>query len=100
MAIVPVHATEWHYLGDYGDKHSPGYISFYDPSSVKQVGVAAASVIVRSVLEMSLNAYWEKHGDDPDIIDAAAVRVSNSDYPDYFGLATVVKKFSAWFKLG
>jgi hypothetical protein len=93
MVSVPVFATDWHYLGKYPDKKSRDYVSFYDPASVERYGTTDASALVRSVWAKDLDAYWKKHGGDADIIDAGAERVSNLDYPEYFSLPAVIKKF-------
>ncbi len=94
MVSVPVFATDWHYLGKYPDKKSRDYVSFYDPASVERYGTTDASALVRSVWAKDLNAYWKKHGGDPDIIDAGAERFSNLDYPEYFSLPPVIKKLA------
>jgi len=95
VVSVPVFATDWHYLGKYPDQKSRDYVSFFEPASVERYGTSDASALVRSVWAKDLNAYWKKHGSDPDIIDAGAERVANLDYPEYFSLPAVIKKTPA-----
>jgi hypothetical protein len=86
-----VWAVDWSYAGSYADLDDKEYMSFINSSSVRLHGNSAVDVLVRSVWAKNLYAYWKKHGNDKDILDAGLERVMSGDTLEYYSLASVSK---------
>ena len=91
VSIPTAWAVEWNYAGSYADLDDKEYMSFINSTSVRLHGTSAVDVLVRSVWAKSLYAYWKKHGNDKDILDAGVERVLAGDTLEYYSLASVQK---------
>ena len=93
LAVVaaPVTAADWRYFGTYPSQEGKWYMSFYDPESVHKISDSILTATVRSVWTKTLDAYWKKHGNDEDLIEAGAHKMAAKDFPEYFGLPDIKK---------
>ena len=66
-------------------------MSFYDPDSVHKISTTTVTVTVRSVWTRTLDAYWKKHGNDEDLIEAGAHKLDDKDFSEYFSLPDIKK---------
>ena len=66
-------------------------MSFYDPDSVHKISTTTVTVTVRSVWTKTLDAYWKKHGNDEDLIEAGAHKLEAKDFSEYFSLPDIQK---------
>ena len=93
VAAGPVTAADWRYFGTYPSQEEKWYMSFYDPESVHKISDSILTVTVRSVWTKTLDAYWKKHGNDEDLIEAGAHKMAAKDFSEYFSLADIKKKY-------
>ena len=93
VAAGPVTAADWRYFGTYPSQEKKWYMSFYDPESVHKIDDSILTVTVRSVWTKTLDAYWKKHGDDDDLVEAGARKMNAKDFSEYFSLADIKKKY-------
>jgi hypothetical protein len=95
LAVVaaPVTAEDWRYFGTYPSQEEKWYMSFYDPESVHKISDSIVTVTVRTVWTKTLDAYWKKHGDDDDLVEAGARKMNAKDFSEYFSLADIKKKY-------
>ena len=93
VAAGPVTAADWRYFGTYPSQEEKWYMSFYDPESVHKISDSIVTVTVRSVWTKTLDAYWKKHGDDDELLEAGAHKMDSKDFSEYFSLADIKKKY-------
>ena len=91
VAAGPVAAADWRYFGTYPSQEGKWYMSFYAPESVHKISDSILTVTVRSVWTKTLDAYWKKHGNDEDLIEAGAHKLAAKDFSEYFSLPDIKK---------
>jgi hypothetical protein len=89
--VGPVTAADWRYFGTYPSQEGKWYMSFYDPDSVHKISTTTVTVTVRSVWTRTLDAYWKKHGNDEDLIEAGAHKMDAKEFSAYFSLPDIKK---------
>ena len=93
VAANPVTAADWRYFGTYPSQEEKWYMSFYDPESVHKISDSILTVTVRTVWTKTLDAYWKKHADDDELLEAGAHKMDAKDFSEYFSLADIKKKY-------
>ena len=87
----PVTAADWRYMGTYPSQEGTWYMSFYDPENVHKISDSILTVNVKSVWSKTLDAYWKRHGNDDDLIEAGVHKIATKDFSEYFSLPDIKK---------